>query len=80
MFSGTKYNVNVVTKTSFNEVDSAQVHVILHGEKGDSSKRVLIKPTEEKEKLFQKGTVRHIFFGQPLASNVFLKFSLLFLF
>ena len=66
MFLGTKYNINVVTKTSFNEVDSAQVHVILHGEKGDSSKRVLVKPTEEKEKLFQEGTVCHVISLQPL--------------
>ena len=66
MFLGTKYNINVVTKTSFNEVDSAQVHVILHGEKGDSSKRVLVKPTEEKEKLFQEGTVCQVILSSAI--------------
>ena len=66
MFSGTKYNIDVVTKTSFSEVDTAQVHVILHGEKGVSSKRVLVKPTEEKEKLFQEATVSNIFLCQSL--------------
>ena len=39
-----------------------QVNIVLHGEKGDSGKRVLVKPTEEKEKLFQEGTVSHVFF------------------
>ena len=51
-----------------------QVHVILHGEKGDSGRRVLVKPTEEKEKLFQEGTVSHVFSHQSLSSNVCLIF------
>ena len=61
---GVKYNVDIVNKTSFKEVENIQVHVTLHGGKGDSGKRVLIKSTEEKEKLFQEGTVSKFLFPE----------------
>ncbi len=71
-FSGTKYTVDIVTKSSFEDPSKAKVHLILHGENGDSGKRVLLKPPppsngkkdkkKKKEKiqqpkLFQEGTV-----------------------
>ena len=59
-----KYNVDIVNKTSVKEVENIQVHVTLHGEKGDSGKRVLIKSTEGKEKLFQEGTVSKVFISR----------------
>ncbi len=72
LFLGTKYTVDIVTKSSFEDPGKAKVHLILYGENGDSGKRVLLKPPPptdgkkdkkkkkektEQPKSFQEGTV-----------------------